>query len=107
MALLFKTIPWPDYDCYFHEINIMNVLLHRRHLGGDLSWQVAEHDENGALEQGGAEHRVGMSGDDGDDDENGDGCEDVWGRAENTGLEYFYGGYITPYHDDIYILFFL
>ena len=62
MALLFKTIPWPDYDCYFHEINIMNVLLHRRHLGGDLSWQVAEHDEDGALEQGGAQHRVGMSG---------------------------------------------
>ena len=67
MALLFKTIPWPDYDCYFHEINIMNVLLHRRHLGGDLSWQVAEHDEDGALEQGGAQHRVGMSGDCGDD----------------------------------------
>ena len=42
----------------------MNVLLHRRHLGGDLSWQVAEHDEDGALEQGRAEHRVGMSGDD-------------------------------------------
>ena len=40
----------------------MNVLLHRRHLGGDLSWQVAEHDEDGALEQGGAQHRVGMSG---------------------------------------------
>ena len=72
MALLFKTIPWPDYDCYFHEINIMNVLLHRRHLGGDLSWQVAEHDEDGALEQGGAEHGVGMSGDDHDHDDGGD-----------------------------------
>ena len=51
----------------------MNVFLHRRHLGGDLSWQVAEHDEDGALKQGGAEHRAGMSGDDEDHEDGGDG----------------------------------
>ena len=66
----------------------MNVLLHRRHLGGDLSWQVAEYDEDGALEQSGAEHRVGMSGDDEDHDCGGDddGALEQGGAQRRVGM---------------------